>query len=206
MEVYRMEVMPLGTNCYIAFDADTKEGVVIDPGGSPDLISNAIDKLGVHVTAIIDTHGHWDHIGANSEIKSKTGAPICIHTLDQNFLTDPGLNISSMMGTRSVSDSADCLLNEGDTITFGGCSLKVLHTPGHTPGGISLYGEGVVFSGDTLFFRSIGRTDLPGGNYNQLIESIKNKLFTLEDETTVYTGHGIPSRICDEKSGNPFVR
>ena len=107
MEVYRMEVMPLGTNCYIAFDADTKEGVVIDPGGSPDLISNAIDKLGVHVTAIIDTHGHWDHIGANSEIKVKTGAPICIHTLDQNFLTDPGLNISSMMGTRSVSDSAD---------------------------------------------------------------------------------------------------
>lgn len=206
MEVYRMEVMPLGTNCYIAYDADTKAGVVIDPGGSPELILNAIDKLGVHVEAIINTHGHWDHIGANHAVKAKTGAPICIHTLDQNYLTDPALNISSMMGTRSVSDGADRLLNEGDTVSFGRCVLKVLHTPGHTPGGISLYGEGVVFSGDTLFFRSIGRTDLPGGNYNQLIESIKNKLFTLEDETIVYTGHGIPSRICDEKSGNPFVR
>lgn len=206
MEVYRMEVMPLGTNCYIAYDADTKAGVVIDPGGSPELISNAIDKLGVHVEAIINTHGHWDHIGANHAVKAKTGAPICIHPLDQNYLTDPALNISSMMGTRSVSDGADRLLNEGDSVSFGCCVLKVLHTPGHTPGGISLYGEGVVFSGDTLFFRSIGRTDLPGGNYNQLIESIKNKLFTLEDETIVYTGHGIPSRICDEKSGNPFVR
>lgn len=206
MEIYRIEVMPLGTNCYLVYDGDTKEGIVVDPGGSPELIGNAIDKIGVKVVAIVDTHGHWDHIGANTEIKEKTGAPVYIHTLDQAYLTDPALNISNMMGTQSQSCAADGLLNEGDTIQFGKCSLKVLHTPGHTPGGISLYGEGTVFCGDSLFFRSIGRTDLPGGNYQQLIESIKNKLFTLDEDTLVCSGHGIPSRIGDEKAGNPFVR
>lgn len=206
MEIYRIEVMPLGTNCYLAYDPDTKEGIVIDPGGSPELIGNAIDKIGVNVVAIVDTHGHWDHIGANTEIKEKTGAPIYIHSLDQNYLTDPALNISNMMGTQSKSCPADGFLNEGDTVQFGKCRLKVLHTPGHTPGGISLYGEGVVFCGDSLFFRSIGRTDLPGGNYSQLIESIKNKLFTLDEDTLVCSGHGIHSRIGDEISNNPFVR
>lgn len=206
MEIYRMEVMPLGTNCYLVYDGDTKEGIVIDPGGSPELIAKGIDKHGVKVVAIVDTHGHWDHIGANREVKEKTGAPVYIHTLDQSYLTDPALNISSMMGTASTSCEADGLLNEGDTIQFGSCRLTVFHTPGHTPGGISLYGEGVVFCGDTLFFRSIGRTDLPGGNYAQLIESIQNKLFTLDEDTLVCSGHGIPSRIGDEKEGNPFVR
>ena len=206
MEIYRIEVMPLGTNCYIAYDNDTKEGIVVDPGGSPEMIGNAIDKLGVKIVAIVDTHGHWDHIGANTEVKAKTGAPVYIHPLDQNYLTDPALNISNMMGTPSKSCPADGFLNEGDTVQFGKCSLKVLHTPGHTPGGISLYGENVVFCGDSLFFRSIGRTDLPGGNYSQLIESIKNKLFTLNEDTLVCSGHGIHSRIGDEISNNPFVR
>jgi glyoxylase-like metal-dependent hydrolase (beta-lactamase superfamily II) len=206
MEIYRIEVMPIGTNCYLAYDKDTKEGIVIDPGGSPELIGKAIDQLGIQVKAIIDTHGHWDHIGANRAVKEKTGAPVYIHGADQDYLADPKFNMSSMMGTQTTTDPAEGLLNEGDLIRFGSCSLKVIHTPGHTPGGISLYGHDVVFCGDTLFYRSIGRTDLPGGNYQQLNDSIRDKLFSLPDDTLVCPGHGIMSRIGDEKNGNPFVR
>ena len=206
MEVYRLEVMPLGTNCYLAYDENTKDGIVVDPGGSAKDIGEAIDRLGLHIVVIINTHGHWDHIGANDAVKAKTGAPVYIHEADAEFLTNPAYNISSMMGYSSSVASADGLLHEGDTVNFGSCTLKVLHTPGHTPGGITLYGEGVAFTGDTLFFRSVGRSDLPGGDYNALIESIKNKLMTLDEDTLVYTGHGIPTRIGDEKTGNPFVR
>lgn len=206
MEVYRLEVMPLGTNCYLAYDENTKDGIVVDPGGSAKDIDEAIDRLGLHIVAVINTHGHWDHIGANDAVKAKTGAPVYIHEADAEFLTNPAYNISSMMGYSSSVAPADGLLHEGDTVNFGSCTLKVLHTPGHTPGGITLYGEGVAFTGDTLFFRSVGRSDLPGGDYNALIESIKNKLMTLDEDTLVYTGHGIPTRIGDEKTGNPFVR
>lgn len=206
MEVYRLEVMPLGTNCYLAYDENTKDGIVVDPGGSAKDIGEAIDRLGLHIVAVINTHGHWDHIGANDAVKAKTGAPVYIHEADAEFLMNPAYNISSMMGYSSSVAPADGLLHEGDTVNFGSCTLKVLHTPGHTPGGITLYGEGVAFTGDTLFFRSVGRSDLPGGDYNALIESIKNKLMTLDEDTLVYTGHGIPTRIGDEKTGNPFVR
>lgn len=206
MEIVRIEVMPIGTNCYLVYDKETLEGIVIDPGGSPELIEKALDQLGVKIRVIINTHGHWDHISANPAIKKKTGAPVYIHGADQGYLTDPNYNMSCMMGTQTVTDPADGLLNEGDQICFGSCTLKVLHTPGHSPGGISLYGHGAVFCGDTLFYRSIGRTDLPGGNYQQLIDSIRDKLFSLPEETTVCPGHGMMSRIGEEKSGNPFVR
>lgn len=206
MEIYRIEVMPIGTNCYLAYDKDTKEGIVIDPGGSQEQIKKAIDQLAMDVKAIVNTHGHWDHIGANRAVKEKTGAPVYIHAADKDYMTDPKYNVSNMMGTQAAADPADGLLNEGDSVHFGNCTLKVIHTPGHTPGGISLYGHDVVFCGDTLFYRSIGRTDLLGGNYQQLIDSIRDKLFTLPDNTLVCPGHGIMSRIGDEKSGNPFVR
>ena len=206
MEIYRVEVMPLGTNCYLVYDQNTKEGIVIDPGGSPELIEKAIAKLGLTIKAIIDTHGHWDHIGANREIKAMTGAPIYIHPADQDYLTEPRYNMSALMGTQDSAGAADGLLNEGDTVHFGECVLTVIHTPGHTPGGISLYGHGVVFCGDSLFFRSIGRTDFPGGDYKTLVTSVREKLFTLPDDTMVCPGHGINTRIGDEKSDNPFVR
>ena len=206
MEVFKVEVMPLGTNCYVAYDKETKAGVMIDPGGSADLIIKKVDELGVKINAIINTHGHWDHIGANNIVAEHYQAPLYIHEADADYLTDPKKNISNMMGTQAKSRAADHLLKEGDCISFGNCTLSVIHTPGHTPGGISLYGEGVVFSGDSLFYRSIGRTDLPGGDYLTLIDSIMSKLFTLPPETLVCPGHGMVTNIRDEVNGNPFVR
>ncbi len=206
MEVHKIEVMPLGTNCYFAFDESTREGIVIDPGGSSDLIMKKIDELQMKVVAIINTHGHWDHVGANQTVSEKMGVPVFIHEDDADYLTDPAKNISNMMGTQSQTKAADHLLKEGDTVTFGSCKLEVIHTPGHTPGGICLYGHGVLFCGDTLFYRSIGRTDLPGGDFHTLIESIKNKIFTLPGDTLVCPGHGMVTNVRDEINGNPFVR
>ena len=206
MEVLRMEVSPLMTNCYLVWDEKSGDGIVIDPGGNGDRINRAIDAKGIRVVAVIDTHGHWDHIGANGAVKEHTGAPLFIHEDDAAYLGDPSLNISNMVGTQAKAAPADGYLKEGDRVVFGSCALTVLHTPGHTPGDISLYGENVLFSGDTLFFRSVGRSDLPGGDYRTLIDSIRNKIFTLDDNTVVYTGHGIPTRVGDEKSNNPFVR
>ncbi|HIZ76963.1 MAG TPA: MBL fold metallo-hydrolase [Firmicutes bacterium] len=206
MEVHKIEVMPLGTNCYFAFDESTREGIVIDPGGSSDLIMKKIDELQMKVVAIVNTHGHWDHVGANQTVSEKMGVPVYIHEDDADYLTDPAKNISNMMGTQSQTKAADHLLKEGDTVTFGSCELEVIHTPGHTPGGICLYGHGVLFCGDTLFYRSIGRTDLPGGDFHTLIESIKNKIFTLPGDTLVCPGHGMVTNVRDEINGNPFVR
>ena len=206
MEVHKIEVMPLGTNCYFAFDESTREGIVIDPGGSSDLIMKKIDELQMKVVAIVNTHGHWDHVGANQTVSEKMGVPVYIHEDAADYLTDPAKNISNMMGTQSQTKAADHLLKEGDTVTFGSCELEVIHTPGHTPGGICLYGHGVLFCGDTLFYRSIGRTDLPGGDFHTLIESIKNKIFTLPGDTLVCPGHGMVTNVRDEINGNPFVR
>lgn len=206
MEVHKIEVMPLGANCYFAFDESTREGIVIDPGGSSDLIMKKIDELQMKVVAIVNTHGHWDHVGANQTVSEKMGVPVYIHEDDADYLTDPAKNISNMMGTQSQTKAADHLLKEGDTVTFGSCELEVIHTPGHTPGGICLYGHGVLFCGDTLFYRSIGRTDLPGGDFHTLIESIKNKIFTLPGDTLVCPGHGMVTNVRDEINGNPFVR
>lgn len=206
MEVFKVEVMPLGTNCYLAYDKDTKEGIVIDPGGNGELILNKIKEKALQPKAIINTHGHWDHIGANVAVAEALNIPVYIHKDDGAYLTDPAMNISNMMGTKSVAKAADGFLAEGDKVVFGNCSLTVIHTPGHTPGGISLYGEGVVFSGDSLFMRSIGRTDLPGGDYGVLLDSIKNKLLVLPGDTIVCPGHGMVTTIRDELNGNPFVR
>ena len=206
MEVHKIEVMPLGTNCFFAFDESTREGIVIDPGGSSDLIMKKIDELQMKVVAIVNTHGHWDHVGANQTVSEKMGVPVFIHEDDADYLTDPAKNISNMMGTQSQTKAADHLLKEGDTVTFGSCELEVIHTPGHTPGGICLYGHGVLFCGDTLFYLSIGRTDLPGGDFHTLIESIKNKIFTLPGDTLVCPGHGMVTNVRDEINGNPFVR
>ncbi|HUU28665.1 MAG TPA: MBL fold metallo-hydrolase, partial [archaeon] len=157
------------------------------------------------VRYILNTHGHGDHIGANREIKEAYGAPLLIHQADALMLTDPELNISAAFGIPVTSPAADRYLLPGEKVSFGSLGLEVLWTPGHTPGGVSFYGAGVVFTGDTLFCGSIGRYDLPGGNESLLVGSIKEKLHNLPHETLVLPGHGQNTTIGVEKNCNPFL-
>ena len=200
----------LGTNCFVVWYEETKEAVVIDPGFSTEnegrkTVLHMIDANGLTVKYIVNTHGHADHTSGNGVVKQVTGAPILIHELDAPLLSVSGQDWASMFGYQVVSPSADKTLREGDTIHFGKCTLTVLHTPGHTPGGISLVGTDCVSVGDTLFQGSIGRTDFPGGNYKALIRSIKEKLARLPDNYTVYPGHGPTTTIGEEKRTNPFL-
>ena len=203
--VHRLVVSPFETNCYIAADESTREALIIDPGDEAHLISDAIYGCDVTVIGIVNTHGHADHIGSNAALKGEFDCPIMIHRLDAPMLTDPQANLSASLGPGLVSCPPDRLLAEGDEIAVGGLMLKVIHTPGHTPGGICLYGEGVLFSGDTLFMDGIGRTDFPGGSQRQLMDSIRTKLLVLPEETIVYPGHGPNTTIGREKHQNPWL-
>ena len=202
-----LETMVVGsvfTNCYVIGCEETKAGAIIDPGGDPEQIISVVEKLGVNPIYIINTHGHADHIEANGEMKEKYGAQILIHEADAPMLTVPEKNLSVFFGPALETPPADTFMTEGDVIEIGTITLKVLHTPGHSPGGISLVGDGFVFTGDALFAGSIGRTDFPGASHSQLLESIRTKLFTLDDATKVYSGHGPESTIGWEKEHNPF--
>ena len=204
------KTLPVGdlqANCYLVGCEETKEAVVIDPGGSEEAVLKMIREAGVKVTAIVNTHAHCDHIGANARIHEVTGAPIAIHESEATFLTDPALNGSAFFyATPMLSPPADRLLHDGDGIEIGSEMLTVLHTPGHSPGGISLVLADCVFTGDTLFRASIGRTDLPGGSYETLMHSIREGLMALDDDVRVYPGHGAVSTIGWERRHNPWVK
>jgi len=196
----------LEVNCYILGDEETKEAVVIDPGGDEDEILEALNFHGLQLKTIIDTHGHFDHVDANQPLKDATGAAIAIHEADAAMLAKPSAEAMFFTGNRLRLSAADILLKEGDVLTFGKYRLKVLHTPGHTPGGISLVMEDspLVYVGDLLFQGSIGRTDFPGGSFEDLINAVKTKIFTLGDNYTVYPGHGPVTTVGQERKYNPF--
>jgi glyoxylase-like metal-dependent hydrolase (beta-lactamase superfamily II) len=193
-------------NCFILGCESTREAVVIDPGDDADQILMAVAKLDLKVKYLINTHGHFDHVGANKRMKEVTGAEIAIHPDDEPMLDELSRSASMFGLSAENSPPADILLKDGDEIKFGDITLQVIHTPGHSKGGVSLFTPGHLFSGDTLFAGSIGRTDLPGGDYDTLISSIKEKLLILDDDTQVYTGHGPETTIANEKRMNPFLR
>lgn len=203
-----LSVGALETNCYLVWCPNTKEAIVIDPGDEGERILEVIREMEIKIKYIVNTHGHHDHIGANKELKEATGAPIVIHSQDAKMLTDPVHNLSKFLGSTTKEPAADQLVEDGDVISFGQINLKVLHTPGHTPGGMCLYSqeEKVCFTGDTIFNGSVGRTDLPGGSYATLIKSIYDKLLTLPSDVTIYPGHGPKSTISEEKAINPFLK
>jgi len=193
-------------NCYLYACPQTHEAVIIDPGDEAESILKSIAELKLIPKYIINTHGHIDHISAIDAVSAVYPVPLAIHPADVPMYTDKGA--AEMFGRAAplVHRKPDILLQEGDRLSFGTLTLEVLHTPGHTPGGVCLVSHSYcVFSGDTLFYRSIGRTDLEGGNHAQIITSIREKLYMLEDDLVVFPGHGRPTTIIEEKHENPFV-
>ncbi len=206
MIIKELAVGPLMANCIILGCEKTKEAVVIDPGDETERILWSLADLELKVKYIINTHGHFDHVGGNREMKDATGADILIHALDAPMLSQLSASAAAFGLSSEDSPPPDQTVEDGDTLSFGNITLKVIHTPGHSPGGISLYTNGNVFVGDTLFAGSIGRTDLPGGDYDTLISSIQKKLFVLGDDVRVFSGHGPETTIGRERRYNPFVR
>jgi hydroxyacylglutathione hydrolase len=197
-------VGPIQANCYILGCERNKLAAVIDPGGDANRILMVLAKEGLRLVYIINTHGHFDHTTDNKRLKEVTGAQLVIHRADAPMIVNQS-GQGLMWGMRIENSPApDRYVDEGDMITFGDISLKVLHTPGHSPGGISLSTDKIVFVGDTLFAGSIGRTDLPGGDYDGLIRNVREKIFTLGDDVVVYPGHGPRTTVGQERRTNPF--
>ena len=209
MIIKMLTVGALYTNCYIVSCAETKETLIMDPGFDRQVeaqrILREVDKRDLEVRYIVNTHGHPDHTSGNGVIERATGALILIHEYDAVMLTGAEKALARLFGFRVESPPADKLLHDRDIIQIGGVTLKVLHTPGHSRGSISLLADDVVFTGDTLFAGSIGRYDLPGGSFQEIMRSIKNRLATLPDHVKVYPGHGPVSTIGEEKRNNPFL-
>lgn len=207
MIIETVPVGPLQVNCYILGCEESREGVVIDAGGSVDRILGKVKADGLQVKCLLSTHGHFDHVGGNREFLEATGARYMIHEKDAFLLSMAAASGRSFGVEVENSPEPDMFLADGMTIEFGKQQLQVIFTPGHSPGGCCLYcaSEGVVFTGDTLFNGSVGRTDLPGGSMEILIRSIKQRLFILPESTRVYPGHGPSSTIAIERISNPYV-
>ncbi|NQS99964.1 MAG: MBL fold metallo-hydrolase [Candidatus Omnitrophica bacterium] len=197
----KLVVGPIQANCYILGCRETHSAIVVDPGAEPKKIKAKLKDLGLALKFIINTHGHVDHIGADGEFS----VPVYIHRLDANFLKDPNLSLSNLLGLSLRLPDEVLLLENGQRLTAGEISLEVIHTPGHTPGGICLRTSEFCLTGDTLFAGGIGRCDLPYANEETILTSIREKLLTLPDDTIIYPGHGAASTIGQEKSENPFL-
>ncbi len=209
MRKIRIKTLVLGivqNNCYIVGKPDSNEVVVIDPGDNANRIYKYLTENDLECKAILLTHGHFDHITAAPELKRLTDAPIYAHEEEADLLGDPELNVSAHMGG-GISLRPDVAVRDNDMLELAGLTWKVIHTPGHTGGGVCYFLEEykMVFSGDTLFYESVGRTDFPTGSHRILIESIQNRLMSLPDDTEVYPGHGRPTTIGHERVFNPYL-
>ena len=206
MLIHKLTLGLFGVNNFIIHSENSSKAILIDACEDSQSILEKISELKVELVYLINTHGHGDHIAGNAEIISKTGAQLMIHPLDEPYLHDPQLNLSTWLGTVLKSPPPDRLLNEGDIVELDNIQLEVLHTPGHTPGNITLVSDDVAFVGDVIFRESIGRTDFQGSSHHQLIETIRTKIYTLADNTTLYNGHGPETTVAHEKMHNPFIR
>ena len=203
MKIERMNLGPYAANCYIVYDEFSKDAIIIDPGSGGNEIVKWVQDTGLKIKYIVLTHNHPDHIGALKEVKEANGAPEAIHADDVR-----GLQRGHRYGQEGAQPllAPDLLIKDGDSLDAGSLHFLVIHTPGHTQGGICLLTDGVLFSGDTLFNSSVGRSDMPGGNGVQLIQGIFAKLMTLPDETVILPGHGPETTIGRERRSNPFLR
>jgi len=210
MLIDKLVVGALGANCYIIADDKVEESpaIIVDPGGEVDRIIAKIQSHALNVKYIILTHGHGDHIGAVEQLRKMTSAEVLIHHLDEPMLYDPHLNLSDTYSGPEITFHPDKTIGDDSTLSIGNIKITIIHTPGHTKGGICLYieSEKVLITGDTLFYGSIGRTDLPGGNHKDIIQSILVKLMKLPDDVVVYPGHGSSTNIKFERNKNPFLQ
>ncbi len=207
MQIHSVAVGITQTNCYIVGCEETQEGVVIDPGGHPQRILQAIEESGLTIRYVLNTHCHFDHMGANAEIVTATGALLALHAAELPMLQSRGG--AALFGVPvNASPTPDLQLESGQELQVGTLCFRVLYTPGHSPGSLTFYlqEQGVAFDGDVLFARGIGRTDLPGGDGRTLERSIRDVLYTLPDETVLYPGHGPETTVGQEKRSNPWFR
>ena len=195
-----------GANCYLVFSEANKVGFIVDPGGDALKILDLVDEYDLDIKSIILTHGHGDHIGAVEEIRKALDIPVIAHEDEVELLADPRLNHSSSMSYGPISLKADKLVKDGEKVEYGDLKVEFIHTPGHTRGGMCIVIGDVIISGDTLFQGSIGRTDFPGGDFNTIISSIKNKILVYPDDYKVLPGHGMGTTVLEEKTRNPFLK
>lgn len=201
-----LEVGIYGANCYIVGSEKTHDAAIIDPGAEFNKIDNKLNELGLTPKMIILTHYHGDHIGAVKEFTDKYDLKVYIHKEDAKALNNSSMNFTKSMYGKDISIKADTELEDGDEIDLSELKFEIIHTPGHTKGGICIKVGNIMMTGDTLFNSSIGRTDFPGGSFEEIIKSIKEKIFIYDDDTVIYPGHMSPSTIKKEKQYNPFVK
>lgn len=206
MQIIKLTLGALDTNCYILYDPETKEAAVIDPADEDVKIIDTIKNYNLKVKYIIVTHAHIDHILALDKVAQYTNASLVIHSDDKDALNNDVFNLATFFNAKSPTKKADILVKNGDVLHLGENNLKIIHTPGHNRGSMCIHVDNILISGDTLFNQSIGRTDYYGGNFDTLINSIKKRLFVLDDNTKVYPGHGCETTIGYEINNNPFIR
>ncbi|MDH4156433.1 MAG: MBL fold metallo-hydrolase [candidate division Zixibacteria bacterium] len=207
MKISTLELGPFAVNCYLYWNDRTAEGLIIDPGAEPEVIIGAIAEAGFTPRAILLTHGHADHFAALADIKGRFQVPVYVGKGEQDVLANPSANVSALVGRPIVAPVPDHLVVDEELIEPAGITLRVLMTPGHSPAGVCYLDEtqGLLFCGDTLFYGSVGRTDLPGGSFRRLLESIEEKILKLPDAIVCYPGHGPRTTVGAERNDNPFL-